>query len=188
MPKVSPDYVEARREQILAGARRCFARWGYEGATVPRLVEAIGLSHGAIFNYYPSKLDLFFDLAVRDHDRLERVWEEEGFAALVRVVAAEDPDWLAVYLEFNRLLRTEPKLASRWRRSARSSDRSRPEWLDRERDAGRIRSDVPRETLFVFLHTLVDGLALLRTSGAKIDVEPLIEFVAGALAPPRRRS
>src|ERR1051326_521888 len=65
MPKVSAEQVEARREQILSGARRCFARWGYDGATVPRLEKEIGLSHGAIFNYYRSKLDLFVALARR---------------------------------------------------------------------------------------------------------------------------
>ena len=49
---------------ILDGARRCFARWGYEGATVPRLEREIGLSHGAIFNHFENKLDLFLELGV----------------------------------------------------------------------------------------------------------------------------
>ena len=52
MPKVSREHVEARRAQILEGARRAFARFGYEGATVPRLEREIDLSHGAIFSYY----------------------------------------------------------------------------------------------------------------------------------------
>jgi AcrR family transcriptional regulator len=49
MPKISEERRAERREQILAGARRCFAEHGYEGATVARLEEAIGL-RGAIFN------------------------------------------------------------------------------------------------------------------------------------------
>ena len=43
MPKVSPDRLEERRRQILAGARACFARYGYEGATVRRLEDETGL-------------------------------------------------------------------------------------------------------------------------------------------------
>jgi AcrR family transcriptional regulator len=182
VPKVSPEYTEARREQILGGARRCFARWGYEGATVPRLEREIGLSHGAIFNYYRSKLDLFFELARRDHARFDAVWSEQGFEALAREIAHEDPAWLSVYLEFHRLLRTDAALARRWRRSVRLHE---PEegWLERERAAGRIRDDVSEQTLFSLLHTLLDGLVLARTSGAELDVEPLVALVHELLLP-----
>ena len=40
MPRVSQDQLDARRSEILAAARSCFARYGYEGATVRRLEEA----------------------------------------------------------------------------------------------------------------------------------------------------
>ena len=179
---MSPEHTEARREQILGGARRCFARWGYEGATVPRLEREIGLSHGAIFNYYRSKLDLFYELARRDHDRFESLWEQEGFEPLVRAIANEDPAWLAVYLEFHRLLRTDASLARRWR-GRRAAHGGPSDWLTRERAAGRIRTDLPEETLFRFLHTLLDGLVLARTSGAELDVEPVVALAREALAP-----
>jgi len=182
VPKVSAEHTEARREQILGGARRCFARWGYEGATVSRLEREIGLSHGAIFNYYRSKLDLFFELARRDHARFDAIWQQEGFEALARAIAHEDPAWLGVYLEFHRLLRTDTALARRWRRSVRLHE---PEegWLERERAAGRIRDDVSEATLFQLLHTLLDGLVLARTSGAEVDVEPLVALIHELLRP-----
>jgi AcrR family transcriptional regulator len=183
MPKVTTEHVQARREQILTGARRCFARWGYEGATVPRLEREIGLSHGAIFNYYPSKLDLFFELARRDHARFDEIWAEHGFEALARAIAEEDPAWLGVYLEFHRLLRTDATLARRWRRALARDDAIDPDWLEREHAAGRIRNDVSRETLFLLLHTLLDGLVLARTAGAELDVGPLVELVHELLRP-----
>jgi AcrR family transcriptional regulator len=52
MPRVSQDHLDARRRQILDGSRVCFARYGYEGATVRRLEEATGLSRGAIFHHF----------------------------------------------------------------------------------------------------------------------------------------
>lgn len=183
MPKVSAEHVESRRGQILAGARRAFARWGYEGATVPRLEREIGLSHGAIFNYYRSKLDLFYELARADHSRFEEIWATEGFAALARTIAEEDPAWLGVYLEFHRLLRTDAALARRWRGRRDGEPHEHPEWLDREQAAGRIRSDVDRDTVFRLLHTLLDGLVLARTSGAELDVEPLVALVEESLRP-----
>jgi AcrR family transcriptional regulator len=183
MPKVSAEHVEARRGQILGGARRCFARWGYDGATVPRLEREIGLSHGAIFSYYRSKLDLFYELARSDHARFESVWADDGFEALARVIAEEDPAWLGVYLEFHRLLRTDPALERRWRSKRGGGEHGDEDWLDRERRAGRIRDDLPKETLFRFLHTLLDGLVLARMSGAHLDVEPVVALVRELLAP-----
>jgi AcrR family transcriptional regulator len=184
MPKVSNEHMEARREQILAGARRCFARWGYEGATVPRLEREIGLSHGAIFNYYRSKLELFFELARRDHARFDDLWRREGFESLARAIVQEDAAWLGVYLEFHRLLRTDEKLARRWSRSVRADDAEHEtSWLEREQTEGRIRTDVSQETVFQFLHTLLDGLVLARTAGAQPDVEPLVRLVRETLKP-----
>ena len=64
--KVSADHLQARRRQILDGARSCFARHGYEGATVRVLEEEIGLSRGAIFHHFPDKEALFLALAAED--------------------------------------------------------------------------------------------------------------------------
>ena len=70
MPRVSQDQLDARRHEILAAARGCFARFGYEGATVRRLEEATGLSRGAIFHHFRDKDSLF--LAVAEDDAAAR--------------------------------------------------------------------------------------------------------------------
>ncbi|BBZ52985.1 hypothetical protein MHEI_47020 [Mycobacterium heidelbergense] len=59
MPKVSEDHLAARRRQILDGARRCFAEYGYDKATVRRLEQTIGMSRGAIFHHFRDKDALF---------------------------------------------------------------------------------------------------------------------------------
>src|SRR5262245_66142371 len=106
MPKISEERKSARRDQILEGARRCFAEYGYEGTTVSKLENEIGLSRGASFNYFPSKEDLFVELAVRDSARMSDVWINEGLEAGVREVMERDRAWLAVYLARCRRLRT----------------------------------------------------------------------------------
>ncbi len=107
MPKISDEKRNARREQILAGARRCFAEHGYEGATVARLEDEIGLSRGAIFNYFSSKEDLFVELAVQDSARMSELWVNEGLEAVLREIVELDPAWLTVYLELIRRVRTD---------------------------------------------------------------------------------
>src|SRR5688500_19936811 len=99
MPKVSEEHKEARREQILAGAQRAFARHGYEGATVARLEEETGLSRGAIFNYFENKEALFIALVLRSSDRFVEIWLDQGFRALLEAIVHEDPAWLTVLVD-----------------------------------------------------------------------------------------
>ena len=98
MPKVSEDHLEARRRQILDGARRCFAEYGYDQATVRRLEKEIGLSRGAIFHHYRDKDALFFALAREDTQRMAEVASREGLIQVMRnmLAAPEQFDWLAV--------------------------------------------------------------------------------------------
>jgi TetR/AcrR family transcriptional regulator, transcriptional repressor of aconitase len=88
MPRVSQDHLEARRHQILDGARLCFARYGYEGATVRRLEEATGLSRGAIFHHFRDKESLFLALAEDDAHRMADVVAREGLVQVMRNLLA----------------------------------------------------------------------------------------------------
>ena len=183
MPKRAPEYLSARREEVLDGARRAFARWGFEGATVPRLEAEIGLSHGAIFNYFENKLDLFLELAKRDHERWDSIWRESGFEALAHTIVHEDPDWISVHLEFERRLRTDPELYERVRAElGGGNDELR--WVEAEQAAGRMRDDVSPEAIFSFLHLLLDGLALTRIApSGKVDLESVLELARDAVGP-----
>jgi AcrR family transcriptional regulator len=184
MPKISEERKVERREQILEGARRCFAEHGYEGATVARLEEEIGLSRGAIFHYFSSKDDLFLELARRDNERLIRLWMEKGWEATLREVIEEDPAWIGVYLELSRKERTDPDFRERHR--ARASEELAPALVEHVRtlqDEGAVRSDQPPEKVVGFVSLVVNGIAVQMGSGEPIrDVDALIEFVRTAVA------
>src|SRR5215212_9948853 len=107
MPKVTQQHKEARREQILVGAQRVFARHGYEGATVARLEDETGLSRGAIFSYFENKQALFIALVRRSSDRFVEIWLDRGYRALLEAIAHEDPEWLSVQIEAARRVRTD---------------------------------------------------------------------------------
>jgi AcrR family transcriptional regulator len=63
MPKVTPEYREARREHILGAARRCFLRDGFHATSMQDLFAEAGLSSGAVYSYFPSKDDLIVAIA-----------------------------------------------------------------------------------------------------------------------------
>jgi AcrR family transcriptional regulator len=65
MPKTSAAAKEARQEQILNAAVRCFARKGYYATTVEDLVAETGLSRGALYLYFPNKEVLYLALSDR---------------------------------------------------------------------------------------------------------------------------
>jgi AcrR family transcriptional regulator len=58
MPKVSAEYLDARRAQIVEAARELFSRKGLSDASMSDLVVASGMSIGAIYRYFASKDEL----------------------------------------------------------------------------------------------------------------------------------
>jgi len=131
-----------------------------------RLEEEIGLSRGAIFNWFPSKEELFIALAARDNERFHRILVEEGFEGLLEAVLEHEPDWLAVYHEFGRLLRADPTLRERW--TSISSDAAREAslaWIASGQADGRLRRDVEPEELGRFLGLVIDGVVAQRVFG-----------------------
>ncbi len=187
MPKISDERKAERREQILEGARRCFAEHGYEGATVVKLEREIGLSRGAIFNYFPSKEDLFIELAVRDSARMSEVWINQGLDAVVREVVELDPAWLSVYLELFRRARTDPYFKTRF--EARHEDlaavnRARIEEAQR---GGELRDDLSAKEIGTFVNLVLNGLALLRAGGDELpSTELVLSLLRDAIGGARR--
>ena len=188
MPKISDERKTERREQILEGARRCFAEHGYEGATVVRLEREIGVSRGAIFNYFPSKEDLFIELAVRDNARMSEVWISDGLAAVVRAVVELDPAWLSVYLELFRRVRNDPAFRARIeerQKEVAPANRARIEEAQRN---GEFRDDITAKELGTFVNLVLNGLALQRAGDDELpSTELVLSLLEDAIGPRARR-
>jgi AcrR family transcriptional regulator len=182
MPKVTEEHKERRREQILEAARHCFARHGYEGATVARLEEEVGLSRGAIFNYFASKDALFIEVALETSRRLTDVWLQRGFRAVLDAIVDEDPDWLSVQFEAVRRIRTKPE----FRRAVEEREQERAENRTERLELLRphVRDDVPLEAAAVFLGLVANGLALRQSVGDEPpDLDVIAKLVDTGVAP-----
>ena len=143
-----------------------------------RLEQEIGLSRGAIFNYFGSKEDLFAELAAQDSERLSLVWANDGLEAVVREVVELDPEWLGVYLELVRRARTDADFK---RRIEERQEQVVPVNRARAREAqrtGEFRSDIDARELGQFVNLVLNGLAVLRASG---DEPPPVELVVRLL-------
>lgn len=187
VPKVSPEHKERRRREILDAARGCFARHGYEGATVARLEDATGLSRGAIFNYFPNKEAIFIELAAESSERLAEVWLRQGFRALLDEIVAEDPDWLAVQLEAVRRVRTDESFRRQLEEHEAVVQERRGSRLEQLRRQG-YRDDVPLEAIGMFMSIFANGLAIRVTTDDPIpDLDVVAKLMETGVAPRRTR-
>ena len=57
--------MKTNREEILQNALQLFMSKNYEGVSLQMIAHSVGLTKTGIFNYYPTKLDLFIDVADR---------------------------------------------------------------------------------------------------------------------------
>jgi len=182
VPKVTDEHKQRRREEILEGAQRAFARHGYEGATVARLEEETGLSRGAIFNYFASKEALFVALVARSSDRFVDIWLERGYRALLEAVAHEDADWLSVQIEAARRVRTDERFREQIDLLEQRTASQRPERHGRLREV--VRADVPIGVASEFLGMLANGVAFARVTGDPMpDLDVLMTLVETGVAP-----
>ncbi len=93
-----------RREQILNAAVRCFARYGYRGATTARLARAARVSGPVLYRHFKSKQSLFMALLDKAaHDAMEM------FLSVIGPIHSPI-ERLRVLLRLNPAL-TDPRLA-----------------------------------------------------------------------------
>jgi len=56
---LDPAADNAKRQQVLDGARQVFLEQGFDGASINDIVKAAGVSKGTLYAYFPSKEKLF---------------------------------------------------------------------------------------------------------------------------------
>ncbi|WP_328606945.1 TetR/AcrR family transcriptional regulator [Amycolatopsis sp. NBC_00345] len=72
MPRVSQQYKDDQRAEILAAARRCFVRNGFHRTSMQDVFAEAGKSAGAVYRYFPKKEDMIVGVADQNlHDVAE---------------------------------------------------------------------------------------------------------------------
>jgi AcrR family transcriptional regulator len=113
------------REAIAAAARRLFAERGFDGVTVDDVAWEAEVSRKTVFNYFPTKEDLFYSglelyqeqllAAIRERDPGETILG--AFARFVTasrgLLASEEPGAAERLRETNRLIAESPALQAR---------------------------------------------------------------------------
>jgi TetR/AcrR family transcriptional regulator, transcriptional repressor of aconitase len=183
MPKVTQEHLDARRAEILDGARRAFAQYGYSGATVARLEEATGLSRGAIFHYFAGKKDLFAAVSADVNRRYVEVMTTGGLGEALRALAKESPELITVLFETEARLYRDEDFMQRLEETSQELLPRLEAWFQEQRESGAIRTDIDWRNLARFATIVTNGLALRVASGDETDVETVVQLLEDAVRP-----
>lgn len=157
------------RQRILDVARAAFASGGYDASTNRDLAAEVGITAGALYYYYPSKLDLY--LAVHE-DVQQRIYADfneaadraNGFLATFDAVLdvahdlnAKDPT-LAAFIGATRSdMRRHPEIAAALKGHAERRDAFFVRLIDAGVDSGEI-DPSNRQFMVEFVSIILVGL------------------------------
>jgi AcrR family transcriptional regulator len=187
MPKVSQQHRDARRDQILSAARRCFLRDGFHATSMQDLFAEAGLSSGAVYGYFAGKDDVIIAIAdenMRDivemiHDvAVRRPGSSAGaaMADVLEILRAKDAETrlggLAV-LVWAEALRN-PSLAEKFKTMLLQLRTDLAQVIADQQQSGELPRGVPADTLAGALLAVVPGFIVQLTmlGGAAVDGVP----------------
>jgi AcrR family transcriptional regulator len=105
MPRLTPERAEARRQQILAAAARCFSERGFHATTMRAICREAGLSAGAVYTWFPSKTAII--------EALGQLGLERNRSARAGLGNGADPRAaLDAYLEYQQQVLDDPARVS----------------------------------------------------------------------------
>ena len=190
MPRPRFNRIDpARQEAILTAAAREFAEVGYEGASVNRVLEAVGLSKGAFYYYFDDKADLACAVllwAYRDllalYERIEipedaaKFWDviqeftHESLALLERA-----PYSTQLVARMGHAFTSDKALAARMLEVvARPTTTLLAIWK-RGQELGAVRSDLPGETLISVMQGIKEALIRTYLPGGRVPTAEELE-------------
>jgi len=168
MPKVVPTYKAEARARIVEAATRLFVAKGFRRTTMDDVAEALGVSKGALYQYYPSKVDLLREIQAANR-RMSRRWMDEALARPGGVAASfyesleevfdrwADREEIALYYEILGEASHDEEIRAAIRTDHREDLKSLRRFLVELRRRGMLRADVDLDVLAFMFIALFQG-------------------------------
>jgi len=114
MPKLTLQDVERNQKKIEDAALRVFTRQGFHGTSVRDIAKEAGVSIGNLYNYYPTKEDIFKSIIERYETHMEKLRRKAlgamqdifepaellRMAHVIREIVYDNPDyWRLMYID-----------------------------------------------------------------------------------------
>lgn len=183
MPQVREAYREARRNQIIDAAYRCFAEKGFQKATMRDICKAANLSVGAVYNYFRSKDDIIAASVEEDQRRIAEMISsaasadpEDPLANLIRVFLpyANEPQVArdaVVTFDLCSQSSRDPEIAEVFCKMLGVALDHVAEPVKRQQERGVINAELDPYSVATVLVALYQGFRYLRVFCPEIDVD-----------------
>ena len=188
---------DARREQtrrsLLASAEQQFLEFGYHNVTLDGVAEGAGLTKGAIYSNFTSKVDLFFAvLEKRSRESMERYQRaalaEDSLESVIAAVTApagpSKPDWgwSNLDVEARALAARDPEVGQRLAELQRRQVDRVTGLLEEVSERLGLELARPPEQVAVLAVAATTGLADLARAHPDVDYEPEFHVLVELLA------
>jgi AcrR family transcriptional regulator len=201
MPRVSQEHLEARRQQILDAARRCFIRKGFHGTSMQDVLREADLSAGAVYRYFRSKEEIIVTIATDAVAELgaavEGAFDAEVpppledvldgfFATLERLDATQDLTKLAIQVWEEAL--HSPLVAERFGEATGGLLASFTHLMETYQARGLLTPDVPAQQVAMAVASFLAGFIVRRAIHRDVDAAMFGKGVRALLAisPPQQ--
>ena len=198
MPRVSQAHLDARRNQILAAARRVFARRGFAGTSMQDLFRESGLSAGAVYRYFRSRDEIVQAIAASElagvHDVLGAALAvdpppplEDVLADIARIIEANGgPEGvLRLTVQLWGQAPYVPGIAALANREYSALRGLVTELVRRAQSAGQLDPSADAAHVGVALFAVLPGFIVQRQLLGDVDAEQLRDGLRVLLAPQR---
>lgn len=181
-PKVTEEYKQTVRENILQAAEDLFACKGYHETSMDDIVNESGLSKGAIYGYFKSKQEIFLTLSdkcLESELSLVRSVFSPNDSALKKLEKSAEVHFdsieesievcrmnLECYIEAPRIEPLQHRIDSRYKMVHKFIADMISEGIKK----GEFRQDIDPDILTSIIQATIDGLSLHRaTTGQDFD-------------------
>lgn len=180
---------QARREQILSAARRCFIEGGFHPTRMDDIAKAAGLSKGGVYFHFKSKQEVFDSLVREEFENsmafLESVTQAEGpIGEKMQAIAqhylqyfSQAPEAPRFFIVMGEMALRDEALAGRLLDMQRAFVERIAQLIEEGIAAGIVRP-VDSKTLGAVLKALVDGVEGLNALRYPMDAQ---QFLAAGL-------
>lgn len=192
MPRTKDDKLEAKRKrEILEAAATCFVRDGFHAASMRAICAEVGLSAGAVYNYFPSKDAIIEGMAEWEREDVAELAaylrsEKNALTALVEgtraIVAETSADEAQLYAELIAEAGRNPAMQARFMETDNDFRQVLLETVARGQAGGAITTRDSSETLTLLIMSMIDGVTGRIGYGDDMQPKELADIAADAVS------
>ena len=182
-PKVPEAYLEARRNEILEAASRCFMEKGFHNTTMKDIYNATNLSPGAVYNYFSSKEEIVVATNKQYSDwsiaEMESVKSDDPLDSLMNYIrlnlnygaGPEIAKSISISLDFYSEASRQEEISKSMRKSQDATHDILVTEISKLQQAGTINADLDPLSIARAIMGMVFGIMIHKILEPEVDLE-----------------